>query len=111
VKLQALVRGHLVRKQATATLRCMQALVNVQTRARAQRIWMNEDVNPSQRQSIHRKSTQENRIRHTNYVRILSFYSVHALFFYYQIVELSIHLTRNESDYLINGKLNIPCHA
>lgn len=67
VKLQALVRGHLVRKQATATLRCMQALVNVQTRARAQRIWMNEDVNPSQRQSIHRRSTQENRIRHTNY--------------------------------------------
>nr|TKS03714.1 protein IQ-DOMAIN 14-like [Populus alba] len=67
VKLQALVRGHLVRKQATATLRCMQALVNVQTRARAQRIWMNEDVNPSQRQSIHRRSTQENRMRHTNY--------------------------------------------
>ncbi|CAK7327112.1 unnamed protein product [Dovyalis caffra] len=67
VKLQALVRGHRVRKQATATLRCMQALVNVQTRARAQRIWMAEDVNPSQRQSIHRKWTQENRIRHTNY--------------------------------------------
>lgn len=66
VKLQALVRGHLVRKQAIATLRCMQALVNVQTRARAQRIWMAEDVKPSQRNSIHRKSTQENRIRHTN---------------------------------------------
>lgn len=66
VKLQALVRGHLVRKQATATLRCMQALVNVQNRARAQRIWMAEDVNPIQRNSIHRKSTQENRIRHTN---------------------------------------------
>ncbi|KAH8500305.1 hypothetical protein H0E87_015528 [Populus deltoides] len=44
----------------------MQALVNVQTRARAQRIWMAEDVKPSQRNSIHRKSTQENRIRHTN---------------------------------------------
>ncbi|KAG5236619.1 protein IQ-DOMAIN [Salix suchowensis] len=67
VKLQALVRGHLVRKQATATLRCMQALVNVQTRARAQRIWMNEDLNPSQRHSIHRKSTQDNRIRDINY--------------------------------------------
>lgn len=38
VKLQALARGHLVRKQATATLRCMQALVTVQARARAQRI-------------------------------------------------------------------------
>ncbi|KAJ6351279.1 hypothetical protein OIU78_007238 [Salix suchowensis] len=67
VKLQAIVRGQLVRKQATATLRCMQALVNVQARARAQRIWMAEDVKTSQRNSIHRKSTQENRIRHANY--------------------------------------------
>ncbi|KAJ6689348.1 hypothetical protein OIU85_005721 [Salix viminalis] len=67
VKLQAIVRGQLVRKQATATLRCMQALVNVQARARAQRIWMAEDVKTSHRNSIHRKSTQENRIRHPNY--------------------------------------------
>ncbi|KAJ9182165.1 hypothetical protein P3X46_006190 [Hevea brasiliensis] len=68
VKLQALVRGHLVRKQATATLRCMQALVTVQARARAQRIRMTEETEPaSQRQSVHRKSTQENRFRHTNY--------------------------------------------
>ncbi|KVH88318.1 protein of unknown function DUF4005 [Cynara cardunculus var. scolymus] len=37
VKLQALVRGHLVRKQAAETLRCMQALVTVQARARAHR--------------------------------------------------------------------------
>ncbi|KAJ4827524.1 hypothetical protein Tsubulata_028040 [Turnera subulata] len=69
VKLQALVRGHLVRKQATATLRCMQALVNVQNRARAQRMLMTEDVTPivGQRHSVHRKSTQENRFRHPNY--------------------------------------------
>ncbi|KAF5752323.1 hypothetical protein HS088_TW01G00231 [Tripterygium wilfordii] len=67
VKLQALVRGHLVRKQATATLRCMQALVNVQAKVRAQRLRMAEEANPSvnQKQTIHRKSKQENQFRHT----------------------------------------------
>lgn len=66
VKLQALVRGHLVRKQATTTLRCMQALVTVQARALAQRIRMAEEVNPvNPRQSTSRKSTQDNRLRHT----------------------------------------------
>lgn len=38
VKLQALVRGHNVRKQAKMTLRCMQALVRVQARVLDQRI-------------------------------------------------------------------------
>nr|GMD36409.1 protein IQ-DOMAIN 1 [Ipomoea batatas] len=38
VKLQALVRGHNVRKQAKMTLRCMQALVRVQSRILDQRI-------------------------------------------------------------------------
>ncbi|XP_054788235.1 protein IQ-DOMAIN 17-like [Prosopis cineraria] len=37
VKLQALVRGHNVRKRAKLTLKCMQALVRVQTRACQQR--------------------------------------------------------------------------
>ncbi|XP_022748965.1 protein IQ-DOMAIN 14 [Durio zibethinus] len=65
VKLQALVRGHLVRKQATATLKCMQALVTAQARARAQRIRMVDDAKPaSQRQSPHRRSTVHQRIRH-----------------------------------------------
>ncbi|KAF3454339.1 hypothetical protein FNV43_RR04786 [Rhamnella rubrinervis] len=40
VKLQALVRGHLVRKQTTATLRRMHALMAIQVRARVQRIQM-----------------------------------------------------------------------
>lgn len=66
VKLQALVRGHLVRKQAAATLRCMQSLVTVQARARAQRIRMAEDENPNNpRQSVHRKSTQDSKFRHS----------------------------------------------
>ncbi|KAL5702207.1 IQ-domain [Ranunculus cassubicifolius] len=67
VKLQALVRGHLVRKQATATLRCMQALVTVQARARAQRIRMAEDGEPTNQRppSAHRRSSPDNRPRRT----------------------------------------------
>ncbi|KAJ0757995.1 putative IQ motif, EF-hand binding protein [Helianthus annuus] len=44
VKLQALVRCHLVRKRAIATLRCMQALVSVQARACARRRRSNDEI-------------------------------------------------------------------
>ncbi|PKA46542.1 Protein IQ-domain 14 [Apostasia shenzhenica] len=44
VKLQALVRGNIVRKQAAETLRCMKSLVRVQARARALRSVRTETV-------------------------------------------------------------------
>ena len=64
MKLQALVRGHLVRKQATDTLRCMQALVIAQARARAQRARMASEGKPNQKQSTYRKTTEEDLFRH-----------------------------------------------
>ncbi|KAG6385965.1 hypothetical protein SASPL_154848 [Salvia splendens] len=69
VKLQALVRGHLVRKQGTATLRCMQALVAVKTRARAQRQKMAAQDSQflDQTNYTHRKSTHENMFKNSNY--------------------------------------------
>lgn len=45
VKIQALVRGHLVRKQTSATLRSMHALMAIQVRARINRIQMVEETN------------------------------------------------------------------
>ncbi|KAK4265664.1 hypothetical protein QN277_026685 [Acacia crassicarpa] len=51
VKLQALVRGQLVRKQASATLRCMEALFSAQARACALRIRMASEPKSNQRHS------------------------------------------------------------
>lgn len=45
VKIQALVRGHLIRKQTSATLRGMQALMAIQVRARIRRIQTAEEAN------------------------------------------------------------------
>lgn len=64
MKLQALVRGHLVRKQATETLRCMQALVIAQARACAQRARMLSEEKANQKQSPYRTSTEENLFMH-----------------------------------------------
>ena len=55
MKLQALVRGHIVRKQAAITLRCMQALVRVQARVRARRVRLSDEGQAVQRQLCYRR--------------------------------------------------------
>ncbi|CAH1421870.1 unnamed protein product [Lactuca virosa] len=62
VKLQALVRGHLVRKRTTTMVRCMKALVSIQVRARYQRIQMVEDV--ESQSHLHATSRREFVIAH-----------------------------------------------
>ncbi|XP_072952577.1 protein IQ-DOMAIN 5-like [Typha angustifolia] len=62
VKLQALVRGHAVRKQAAITLRCMQALVRVQARVRAKRVRMALESQHGQQtvqEEVHETRVQE----------------------------------------------------
>ncbi|EFJ12104.1 hypothetical protein SELMODRAFT_425686 [Selaginella moellendorffii] len=61
VRLQALFRGHLVRKQAALTLHCMQALVKVQARARARRA--SDEGLPPQQQLRHRRQQHQQDVR------------------------------------------------
>ncbi|CAN6288176.1 unnamed protein product [Urochloa humidicola] len=62
VKLQALIRGQLVRRQANATLRRMQALVDAQSRLRAQRARMS-NADHVAAAAYHRRSPQHPRRR------------------------------------------------
>ncbi|CAI9105787.1 OLC1v1004800C1 [Oldenlandia corymbosa var. corymbosa] len=62
VRLQALVRGHAVRKQAAITLRCMQALVRVQARVRARRVRMALE-NQTVQQKLQQQLEHDARVR------------------------------------------------
>ena len=62
VRLQALVRGHAVRKQAAITLRCIQALVRVQARVRARRVRLALESETEQ-QKLHQQLANEARVR------------------------------------------------
>ena len=59
VRIQALVRGRQVRKQAAVTLRCMQALVRVQARVRARRVRMSMEGQAVQDMLNERRSKAE----------------------------------------------------
>ncbi|WOG81463.1 hypothetical protein DCAR_0100610 [Daucus carota subsp. sativus] len=59
VRIQALVRGRQVRKQAAVTLRCMQALVRVQARVRARRVRMSLEGQAVQDMLNERRSNAE----------------------------------------------------
>lgn len=92
VKLQALIRGHLVRRQATATLRSMQAMVTAQARARIQRMLMLEEAQPMaqhrqnncRRSPLEARSVQSYVSKQTTEIRIPgSFDSINSVYNYF----------------------------
>ncbi|KAL0459992.1 UNVERIFIED_CONTAM: protein IQ-DOMAIN 1 [Sesamum latifolium] len=62
VRLQALVRGHAVRKQSAIALHCMQALVRVQARVRANSVRMTLE-NQTAEQKLRQQLEHETRVK------------------------------------------------
>lgn len=77
VRLQALVRGHAVRKQAAVTLRCMQALVRVQACVRARQVRMTLG-NQTSKQKLQQQKAHVKEIEVSKLV-VLTAYLFHEL--------------------------------
>lgn len=73
VKIQALVRGHISRKQAADNLRRMQALLRVQARARAGRILISEAQHWTTKSSDHLNHT----VRDASFLGLYTYLSFH----------------------------------
>ena len=66
VRLQALVRGHAVRKQAAETLQCMQSLVKAQARVRARQVRVALEGQVTQKEAsenVHKDQAREIEVR------------------------------------------------
>jgi len=71
VLLQALIRGHSVRRQTTETLQCMQALVKAQARVRARQVRVALE-NQVARKKIPEQDDHENHVREVEVGNIVS---------------------------------------
>lgn len=93
VRLQALVRGRQVRKQAAVTLRCMQALVRVQARVRARRVRMSIEGQAVQNM-LNERRTQADLLKEAEVHQITIAYAlilnVEQIFLVFNFVQLLI---------------------
>lgn len=62
VKLQAAVRGHLVRRQAVGTLRCVQAIMKMQALVRARRVRLSAEGLGIQEKFVENIKTNDQRV-------------------------------------------------
>lgn len=112
VKLQALVRGHLVRKQTTATLRRMHALMAIQVRARVQRVQMAAEeaqLVVKTQSSFHKGFVPESGVRAVHRDRVSLTYS--ASFLQILLFELRFSCFNSHNKNTIRFKVMVFCFA